>query len=131
MFENFVANGFIYLLIFGYPIIIILGFIINKEKEFTEMNLLRKAENIDDIIKKAKSLIKLIDSFFEKNIKNENDVRRNILLLEGNIKIHSKICNDKDCPLKKFINNKGNYNLQKQYLLSYMNIFFIKALKLY
>jgi hypothetical protein len=34
IFQNFIANGFIYLFIFGCPIILILSFIINKEKDF-------------------------------------------------------------------------------------------------
>ena len=38
-------------------------------------------------------------------------------------------CDNKDCPLVKFLNNEGNYNIQRQNLLNYMNIFFNKAFK--
>ena len=34
IFQNFIANGFIFLFIFGCPIIVILSFIINREKDF-------------------------------------------------------------------------------------------------
>jgi hypothetical protein len=76
---------------------------------------------------------KLINSFINrnKNTRNENEDKeqRNIILLKGNIKIHNIICSDKDCPLTKFMNNEGNFNVQKQCLLNYMNIYFNKGLK--
>ena len=41
------------------------------------------------------------------------------------------MCVNKDCPLKKFMMNEGNLNLQKQCLFNYMNAFFNKGLKMY
>ena len=41
------------------------------------------------------------------------------------------MCVNKNCPLKKFMNNEGNLNLQKQCLFNYMNAFFNKGLKYY
>ena len=68
-----------------------------------------------------------------RNIRNEEEEERdkNIIILKGNIKIHNKYCTNKDCPLTKFINNEGNFNIQKQCLLNYMNIFFNQGLKLF
>ena len=135
LFINILANGFIYLLVFGCPIIIYLSIIIYKEKNFTGIILFGNIKNVNEYIKKAKLNIKLIGSFLERNknfqIGNENEDQRNIILLRGNIKIHNVICCNKDCPLTKFINNEGNFNIQKQCLLNYINIFFNMGLKLF
>ena len=134
-FETTIADGFIYLLIFGYPIVIALAFAIYKNKDYKKDNISRKMQRLNDYIRKAKFNIKLIDYFFEKNKNmkngNETDDELNLILLNGNIKLHNMSCTNKDCPLTKFINNEGNYNVQKQCLLNYMNIFFNNGLKLY
>ena len=135
LFETTIADGFIFLLIFGYPIAIILAFIIYKNKDYKNFNISRKMQKLNDYIRKAKFNIKLIDYFFEKNKNmkngNETDEELYLILLNGNIKLHNNSCTNKDCPLTKFINNEGNYNVQKQCLLNYMNIFFNNGLKLY
>jgi len=135
IFQNFIANGFIYLFIFGCPIIVILSFIINREKDFDSFHLGGDINNFNEYINKMKHNSKLINSFINrnKNARNENEDKeqRNIILLKGNIKIHNMICSDKDCPLTKFMNNEGNYNIQKQCLLNYMNIYFNKGLKMF
>ena len=41
------------------------------------------------------------------------------------------MCTSKDCPLTKFLINDGNFNVQKQCLLNYMNTFFNKGIKKY
>ena len=134
IFENVLANGFIYLLVFGCPIIIYLSIIIFKGKDI-EGIIQGNIKNINDYIKKAKFNVQLINSFIERNNNvrngNENEGQRDLILLRGNIQFHSTICTNKDCPLIKFMNNEGNYNTQKQCLLNYMNIFFNKGLKTY
>ena len=135
IFQNFIANGFIYLFIFGCPIIVILSFIINREKDFDNFLLTGNINNLNEYINKIKHNFKLIDSFIDlnRNVRNESEDegQRNTILLRGNIKMHNIICSDKDCPLTKFINNEGNFNVQRQCLLNYMNIFFNKGLKLF
>ena len=131
-FLKFKANGFIYLLLFGYPLIIYLSIIIIKEKDFVYFSYFGNANSLNDYIKIAKINIKLIDSFIDsQNIRNNNekDEQKNIIFLKGNIKYHILSCDNKDCPLVKFLNNEGNYNIQRQNLLNYMNIFFNKAFK--
>ena len=135
LFLNVKANGFIYLLAFGYPIIICLSIIFLIEKDFKNINSIN-LRNINDYIKKTKMYIKLINSFIDMNQnignrRSENERNRNIILLRGNIQFHNRTCFDKDCPLTKFINNEGNFIAQKQNLLNYMNSFFNKALKIY
>jgi hypothetical protein len=135
IFINVVANGFIFLLAFGSPIVIYLSFVIYKEKDIYEIKSLGDYKNKAEYLKKAKINIKLINSFIERNQNlrngNENEEQRNIIILRGNIKNHNNICCEKDCPLTKFINNEGNYNVQKQCLLNYMNTIFNLGLKMY
>jgi len=133
LFINFTINGFIYLLAIGYPIMVYLSIIIYKEKEIKYAYLTGNTNNLKNLLNRAKFNIKLINSFIErnKNSRNETDGQRHIVLLKGNIKVHSFNCVNKDCPLKKFTINEGNFNFQKQCLLNYMNIFFIKGLKKY
>ena len=134
VFKNSAINGFIYLLLFGCPIIIYLSNIISNENNSKYIHLSENTIKLNDYIKKEKFNIKLIDSFFELNNNNlrnekESETQRNIILLLGNIKVHTDFCDDKDCPLTKFIKNEGNFNIQKQCLLNYMNIFFNKGIK--
>ena len=44
-------------------------------------------------------------------IGNETDEELNLILLNGNIKLHNMSCTNKDCPLTKFVNNEGNFNV--------------------
>ena len=133
IFLNFNANGFIYLLFIGYPFIIILSIINVKDKDFEEKNFSENTNNIKDFIRTIYFKIKLINSFIEgnKSLRNldENQDQKNIILLKGFIKYHNLMCADEDCPLKKFIKLEGNYSIQRQYLLNYMNILFNKGFK--
>ena len=141
IFQNFIANGFIFLFIFGCPIIVILSFILNREKDFDNFHLGGNINNFNDYINKMKHNSKLINSFINRNKNARNEIedkeQRNIIILKGKIKIHNMICADKDCPLTKFMNNEGiakvdiNFNIQKQCLLNYMNIYFNKGLKMF
>ena len=134
LLKNYIENGFIYLLLLCIPIIIFFSVLISKEKNSNNSNLFTTNYNINDYIEKAKYNIELIDSFIEMNNNNirngnENQSQRNLILLEGNIKIHNQMCDNKDCPLTKYVKNEGNFNIQRQCLLNYMNCFFNKALK--
>ena len=133
IFQSFIINGFIYLLVIGYPVMVYLSILLNKEKEMSFTYLSGNICELKSLLKKIKFNIKLINAFIErsKNVRNENDGQRNIILLNGNIKMHNTMCVNKDCPLKKFMNNEGNLNLQKQCLFNYMNAFFNKGLKIY
>ena len=43
--------------------------------------------------------------------------------------MHTINCLKEDCPLTKFIQNEGNFNMQKQALLNYMSFIFNQAIK--
>ena len=67
IFQNFIANGFIFLFIFGCPIIVILSFIINREKDFDNFHLGGNINNLNEYIIKVKRNFKLIDTFIERD----------------------------------------------------------------
>ena len=131
--EGTSIDGMIFLLLFGYPIIIFCFFIFLNKKELSYDKINDKYDNIDDYLLKTKYKIKLINSFLDNNknaMNNKNlDYQKNEILLKGTIQKHNEKCIDKECPLVKFQNNPGNYYIQKQCLLNYMNIYFDDGLK--
>ena len=133
LFKNFTINGFIYLLVIGYPAIVYISILIFKEKNMYFTYLCGNPYDLKDLLKRVKLNIKFINTFIEnnKNNRNENEKLRNTALLKGNIKLHNNSCINKDCPLRKFLNNEGNFNLQRQCLLNYMNIYIRIGLKKY
>ena len=82
--------------------------------------------NISSCLSKTRFFIILINSFINDNRNNlkynEKGNQKNDILLKGCIKIHTETCLREDCPLTKFINNDGNFNVQKQCLLNYIYI---------
>ena len=135
LFKNIIPSGFFYLLVFGYPIIIYLSIVIKREKNLSNIYFSGNIKSLNEYIMKAQFDMKLIDSFLERNrnmrIGNENDGQRSLILLKGNIKLHILVCTSKECPLKRFFLNEGNFNAQRQCLLNYMNLFFSKGLRKY
>ena len=126
----------IYLLISGYPIIIFTSIMYINEKNnkfnFNQASI----NNVNICLTQIRLLMKLIDSFFNEkksnisgNNSDDKNNKKNDLLLKGIIKMHTLTCLKEDCPLTKFIKNKGNYNIQKQCLLNYMAIFFKNSIK--
>ena len=125
----------VYLLISGYPIIIFTSIMYLNEKN-NKFNFSHSSiNNVNICLTQIRLLMKLIDSFFNEkksNLNGNNDdetYMQNDLLLKGIIKMHTLTCLKQDCPLTKFIKNKGNYMIQKQCLLNYMAIFFKNSIK--
>ena len=89
--------------------------------------------NINYCLSRTKFLIKIITRFIENHNNNvdynDNSNQKNDILLKGFVQIHNETCLKEDCPLNKFINNYGNYNIQKQCLLNYMSAYFNIAIK--
>lgn len=127
--EKTEINGLIYLVFSWYPIIIVISIIFTQEygSDFTFNN--SNLHNIKYCLSKTRIFIKLINSFLEKNNNNfkyfESGVEDDILL-KGLIKIHTERCLNEVCPLKKFLKNDVNFNIQKQCLLNYMTIYLTK-----
>ena len=132
-FKDFKINGFIFLLVLGYPVVVYLSVLLFKEKNMNFTYLCGNPHNLRDLLNKAKLNIKFINTFIEKNKsnRNENERQRNNVLLKGNIRVHNMTCIHTDCPLRKFWNNESNFNLQRQCLLNYMNFYLQTGLKKY
>ena len=131
--KNSQINGVIYFFCLGIPLTILCCFLFLQKKENNFDYNTSSFTNINEYLNKTRLLIKLIDSFIEgsKNIRfgNEGSNQKNDILLKGIIKIHTLDCIREDCPLTKFIQNPGNYNIQKQCLLNYMTLYFNLGLK--
>ena len=124
-----------YLLITGYPLVIFTFIMYFNEKNYQFKFNHTTINNVNICIRQLRLLMKLINSFFyekKQNLNNNSDDETNMqndLLLKGIIKLHTITCLKEDCPLTKFVRNKGNYNIQKQCLLNYMAIFFNNSMK--
>ena len=135
LFEKYIPNGFLYLLLFGYPIVAYLSIILYREKVINNVYFSGNTRSLNDYIRKIKFNMNLIDYFIERNrsirIGNENEGQRNIILLKGYVRLHNLVCNKKECSLKRFLYNEGNFNIQRQCLLNHMNNLFNRGFKKY
>ena len=132
-FKDTKINGFIYIFILGIPFIIISSILlVNKHTASLSYNF-SNFKNPKEYLDKTRVLIKLITSFIKdsKNVRfgAESGNQKEDIILKGIIRIHSLKCIREDCPLTKFIQNPGNYNIQKQCLLNYMIIYFENGIK--
>ena len=132
-FKDTKINGFIYIFILGIPFIIISSILlVNKHTASLSYNF-SNFKNPKEYLDKTRVLIKLITSFIKdsKNVRFgvESGNQKEDIILKGIIRIHSLKCIREDCPLTKFIQNPGNYNIQKQCLLNYMIIYFENGIK--
>ena len=132
-FDSTKINGLIYIFIFGIPFIIIACILLVNKHEINFNHDVSDIKNLDDYLKKTRKIIKLITSFIEgsKNIRfgEDHGNQKEDIILKGMIKLHTLKCIKEDCPLTKFIQNKGNYNIQKICLLNYMTIYFTNGMK--
>ena len=134
-FKGTKINGLIYILIVGFPFVIICSILlVNKNKHNIDYNI-DNSSNLNEYLTKTKALIKLINSFIHGSkivrFGSESDNQEEDIILKGIIKIHALKCIREECPLTKFMQNPGNYNVQKQCLINYMTIYFTNGIKLY
>lgn len=117
----------------GYPLIITVSVIYYRKKS---QNFMLTSSNFNDIrefMTRVNYMIKLIESYFNKNKSgkaNKNSTcKKNEILLKGIIAIHEESCVTEECPLKKFEENNNNFSIQKTCLLHYMNNLFTEGIK--
>ena len=81
-FKDFKINGFIFLLVLGYPVVVYLSILLFKEKNMNFTYLCGNPHNLRDLLNKAKLNIRFINTFIEKNKsnRNENERQRNSVL---------------------------------------------------
>ncbi len=131
--ENSSINGNIYLLCFGYPLIITFSIIYYRKKSESFVYASSNFNNINEYLTRTKYIIKLIDNFIDKNKSGKsnksNTGTKNEILLKGVVSIHEETCLNEECPLKKFLENSNNFTIQKTSLLHYMNNYFNLGIK--
>ena len=127
------VDGIAYLLLFGYPVIMYFSYVYYKKIEedfkYTSANF----NNIKDYMEKTRYMVKLVESYIDngKGLRYGRELvnQKNDILLKGLINNHEEQCIDDDCPMKKFLENSGNYNVQKLCLLNHMNNHFTFGIK--
>ena len=133
LFKNSRFDCFYYLLIVGYPFIIYFSIILNKSNECNIDYNFANFTTVNEFLSKIRIFNKLLSSFLDKKKKSlnydESTNQRYDLIMKGMIKIHNESCIDEECPLSSFTKNIGNYNVQKQCLLNYMNLFINSGMK--
>ena len=131
--EDSKINGMIYLLLFGYPLIITVSVIYYRKKSQNFMITSSNFNDVNEFLIRVKYMIKLIESYFSKNksgkANKNNTCKKNEILLKGIIAIHEESCVTEECPLKKFEENNNNFSIQKTCLLHYMNNLFTEGIK--
>ena len=128
------TNNIIYLLIFGYPLVVycLIVFFKNYENRiaYTDIGF---NNNVNSCMSNIKFFLRLITTFIKEHSKNFNyqnkSHQHDLLILKGMIENHSHSCIREDCPLTKFIINEGNFMVQKQSLLNYMSSIFNNSMK--
>ena len=84
-------------------------------------------------MEKTRFMVKLVESYIDngKGLRYGRELvdQKNDILLKGLINQHEEQCIDDDCPMKKFLENSGNYNVQKLCLLNHMNNHFTFGIK--
>ena len=126
-------NGAIYLLYFSYPLIIYFSALKIKREEIDHFLIPIDINDINYLLHKTRILIKMIESEIQENNNlnksNNKKKKKTEIFLYGYIKMHVRDCQRAECPLTKYLENNGNYNFQKQCLLSYMSIHFNTVIK--
>ena len=125
-------DGNIYLFLFGMPLIIITCAICYKKESENFIITNVNSGSANDFISRTKSVITLIGKFIEKYKSIENAKKgydKNDIFLKGLVSRHLETCIDEECPLTKYMENQGNYQIQKACLLHYINTLLIDGIK--
>ena len=127
-------NGLIYFLPIGYILLSFMSVFLYTylEKNFVEAKT--NFKNEDEFLNRINYFKQLIDDFIysNRNRKRNNDYnsyKRNEIVIRGQIQLHEENCLDEECPLKKFLENQGNFSVQRTSLLQYANILYVQAIK--
>ena len=134
LFSTSSFNGIIYFLPFGYILLSFMSIFLYKysKKNFVEAKT--NFKNEDEFLNRINYFKQLIDDFISQNrarIKNNdyNNYKRKEIVIRGQISLHEENCLDEECPLKKFLENQGNFPVQRTSLLQYANILYVQAIK--
>ncbi len=125
-------DGNIYLFLFCMPLIVITCGIFYKKKNENLILSNSNSGNAYDFMNKTKSIIILVGKYIDKYKSLENSKKgydKNDIFLKGLISCHLENCVNEECPLSKYIENQGNFQIQKNCLLHYINLLLIEGIK--
>ena len=125
-------NGNIYLFLFGMPLIIITCAICYKKESENFVITNVNSGSVNEFINRTKSTIILIGKYIDKYKSIESSKKgydKNDIFLKGLISRHLETCINEECPLTKYMENQGNYQIQKTCLLHYVNTILIDGIK--
>ena len=134
VFQTTQFNGQIYLLLVGYPIVILFAlFYINVRKS----SLILKESQFNtpnDYVQKLNFLKMLTEGYYSISNKgsksnNTSSIRKDEISLRSYITVHEETCVDLDCPMKRFLDDTGNPTLQKSHLMGYMNQMYTEGIR--
>ena len=133
---NSKVNNIIYFLFFSYPLVICYSILKIKNEDINFFFIPDNINDINSLLKKTRILMNLIDAEIEDNntlnkSSNKKKKKNSKIFLYGYIQNHIKTCELEECFLSKYLNNKGNYNFQKQCLLNFMSNHFNTIIKNY
>jgi len=127
-------TGLIYFLLIGYVLLTFMSIFLYKytQKNFVEAKT--NFKNEDEFLNRINYFKLLIDNFVEQNrsrirSNDYNVFKRNEIIIRGQISLHEENCLDEECPLKKFLENEGNFSVQRTSLMQYANILYVQAIK--
>jgi len=131
--EGTTFNGQIFLLLMGYPLIVVFSIIYYRKKSENFLITNSNFNDANEYLIKLKNLKILIESFLSKNKSSKSNksstLKKDEILLKGYVTLHEENCTTDDCPLKKFLEDTGNFSLQKVSLLHYMSLMFNEGIK--
>ncbi len=124
------SNKFIYFLLFGYPLVIILSVILKNSFDSNKyIGYSPSSKDANEYLRKLFFFIRLVRDKI-KSQKSNNVNGMSDVLLKGYIMLHENNCIDEDCPLKSYLTT-NNDNIQRMCLLNYINNIFSAGLRYY
>ena len=124
------SNKFIYFLLFGYPLVILLSIILKNYFDSNKyIGYSPSAKDANEYLQKLFFFIRLARDKIQSQKTNSLNGMSDILL-KGYISLHEENCIDEDCPLKTYITT-SNENIQRMCLLNFINNNFSTGLRYY
>ncbi len=124
------SNKFVYFLVFGYPLIIILTVTLKNSFDSNKfLGYSPSSKDSNEFLRKLFFFIRLVRDKIKSQKSNIINGMSDVLL-KGYIILHENNCIDEDCPLKSYLTT-NNENIQRMCLLNYINNIFSKGLRYY
>ena len=120
LFQTTQFNGQIYLLLLGYPIVIVVALYYYNARADSLVLKDSQFNTPEDYVQKLNYVKMLMQGYVNVNSKGSkanktNSIRKVEINLKSYITVHEETCVDMDCPMKGFLRDTGNMTMQKVY----------------